>query len=179
MIRAVLDTNVIVSGVIKGGGPPGQLLTALFDGRFQAVTTPEFLTEIMRVLGYPKIRQRYHVTPETAEAVVTAMAVSSELIPLPPTIARASRDPDDDRFLACAVAGRADAVVTGDQDLLVLREFRGIPIVSAGAFCAVASVTRHDGQDRVGGASAGSWCPEPVPHITKSCLQSLSSLIRS
>jgi predicted nucleic acid-binding protein len=58
----------------------------------------------------------------------------SELVELPPSIPRVSRDPDDDRVIACAVVGRADVIVSGDDDLLVLKRVGNIPILSAAAF---------------------------------------------
>lgn len=134
MTRAVLDTNIIVSGVIKGDSPPGRLLAALFEGRFAAVTAAVLVAEVARVLAYPKIRRRYHVTADAAERIVTSLALFSDPIELPSIAWRASRDPADDLFLACAIGGHAHYVVTGDHDLLVLKTFREVRLVTADAF---------------------------------------------
>ena len=129
MIRAVLDTNVIVSGIIKGHSPPGQILAALFKGRFTAVTSAHLLAEVSQVLTYPKIRDKYHLTSQSTEAILTSLALFSDVIPVP-HVAKLTRDPQDDLVLACAIHGNADFVVTGDSDILVLKEFRRIQLVT-------------------------------------------------
>ena len=134
MIRAVLDTNVVVSGILKKESPPGRLLEALFEGRFVAVTAPPLLEELVRVLAYPRIRQKYRIREEESEAVVAALTLLADLVELPKVSWRASRDPDDDLFLVCALKGGAESLVTGDQDLLTLGSFRGIELVTADAF---------------------------------------------
>ena len=128
-MRAVLDTNVIVSGIIKGHSPPGRILAALFKGRFTAVTSAALLTEVSRVLAYPKIRDKYHIAPQASEAILTSLALLSDIVPVP-HVSRVTRDPQDDLVLACAVHGEAGFVVTGDSDILVLKEFRGIRLVT-------------------------------------------------
>ncbi len=134
MTRAVLDTNVIVSGIIKGGSPPGRILALLFKGRFTSVTSgPLMTTEVSRVLDYPKIRNKYHVSPQVSENILVSLALLSEIVPTP-AIPRMSRDPKDDHLLACAAHGRANFIVTGDKDLLVLEEFQGIPVVTPESF---------------------------------------------
>lgn len=134
MIRAVLDTNVVVSGIIKGNGPSGRILASLFQGRFVAVTAAELLDEAARALAYPRIRQKYRIGIKEAEEVVASLALLSDRIELSGVTWRASRDPEDDSFLACAVQGQADVVVTGDKDLLTLGTFQGIRILTAQAF---------------------------------------------
>ena len=134
MIRAVLDTNVIVSGIIKGNSPPGRILEALFQRHFIPVTTEPILAEIARVLTYPKIRQRYHIGSEEVEHVLSALTLHSDFIHLPHFSWKLSRDPDDDLFVACAIEGGADYLVTGDQDLLTLKVFREIQLVTPETF---------------------------------------------
>lgn len=134
MIRAVLDTNVIVSGIIKGNGPPGRILAALFRSEFMAVNSSVLLEEMERVSTHPRIRQRYGITPEIAEAVVKSLTFLSDLVELTNVSWRTSRDPGDDLFLVCALEGNAEVVVTGDQDLLTLGAFRGVRLVTPQAF---------------------------------------------
>ncbi len=134
MTRAVLDTNVIVSGILKKESPPGRLMEALFEGRFVAVTASALLEELVRVLVYPRIRQRYRIREEESEAVVAALTLLADLVELPKVSWKASRDPDDDPFLICALKGRAEYVVTGDQDLLTLSSFRGVELITPESF---------------------------------------------
>lgn len=133
MTRAVLDTNVIVSRIIKGNSPLGRILALLFKGRFTSITSAPLMMEISRVLDYPKVRNKYHVSPEVSENILVSLALLSEIVPTP-AVPRTSRDPEDDPLLACAAHGRANFIVTGDEALLVLEEFRGIPIIAPEGF---------------------------------------------
>lgn len=134
MIRAVLDTNVIISGIIKENGPPAHVLEALFHRRFIVITSLYLLQEVERVLTYPKIAKKYHIDPEAAEITLSALTVQSDLIQNPTSLIKASRDPTDDALLSLAVHGHASFLVTGDNDLLDLETFRGIRIVSPEVF---------------------------------------------
>jgi putative PIN family toxin of toxin-antitoxin system len=137
VIRAVLDINTLVSGTITPVGPAGVILQEWRAGAFTLVTCEELLVEYGDVLLRPKILRTYRgITRGTVTASATALRAFSDVValpdPIPPVI---PEDPDDDLVLACAVAGRADYVVTGDRrHLLPLREYLGIPIVSPGAF---------------------------------------------
>ncbi len=134
MIRAVLDTNVVVSGIIKGGSPPGRISAALFQRRFIAVTSSALLTEAARVLSYPKISRRYHLERETINSIMTSLTLVSDCVETPKVSWKASPDPDDDLFLACALQGNADYVVTGDQDFRSMGSFQGVQLITAESF---------------------------------------------
>lgn len=134
MIRAVLDTNVIISGIIKEKSPPAHVLEALFHRLFITITSPALLQEVERVLTYPRIAERYRIDPEAAEILLSALTVQSDLIQNPTSSVKASRDPTDDALLSLAVHGHASFLVTGDNDLLELETFRGIRIVSPKVF---------------------------------------------
>ena len=84
------------------------------------------------MLAYPKL-QRYYAD-ETRTRFVTLIAALSEVVELPETIPRICRGPGDDQVIACAVAGGADVIVSGDRDLLVLEQVGDIPILSAARF---------------------------------------------
>lgn len=131
MIRAVLDTNVLVVAVLSSSGAPARLLAAWRDGAFELVVTPTLLDELTRVLAHPKIAQR--IGPVRAERYVALIAAGAEHVAdvtEPPPGLR-SRDPDDDHLLAIAVEARAH-LVTGDDDLLTVGG--GLPIVAPAAF---------------------------------------------
>jgi len=139
MIRAVLDTNLLVSYLLTHRPPIATLIDHhLARDDFVLVTAPELLAELDRVLGYPKL-QRYYTDEERTHFVALIM-VLSEVVDLPisseeeASIPRISRDPDDDMVIACAVVGEADVIVTGDEDLLVLERAGGIPILTATQF---------------------------------------------
>lgn len=129
MIRAVLDTNVLVSYLLIHRPPIATLVDdMLTNEELVMVTAPELLEELDRVLTYPKL-QRYCSDEERRRFVALVMALS-EVVNLPDTIPRICRDPDDDWLVACAVVGRADVIVSGDDDLLALERIGSTPIVT-------------------------------------------------
>ena len=131
--RAVLDTNVFVSGLISPKGPPARILMALRSARFTLVSSPPVNEEIIEVLSRPTIRDRYGLGDRIFDVSFILWEVADLVIDLPNV--QVSSDPDDDKFLATAVAGRADYLVTGDVgDLLSLREYKGVKIVSPREF---------------------------------------------
>ena len=133
MIRAVLDTNLLVSYLLTHRPPIATLIEDLLAQiKFIMVTSPELLAELDRVLTYPKL-QRYYTAEERTRFVALVMALS-EVVDLPDTIPRICRDPDDDRLIACAVVGEADVILSGDDDLLALERVGGIPILTAAQF---------------------------------------------
>ena len=133
VIRAVLDTNVLVSYLLIHRPPMATLLDYhLARDDFVLVTAPELLAELDRVLGYSKL-QRYYTEQDRTLFVAMIMALG-DVAELPEMIPRISRDPDDDRVIACAVAGEADVIVSGDDDLLALNRVGDIPILTAARF---------------------------------------------
>ena len=126
--RAIIDTNVLVSG-LGWAGPPAALLDAIFDGRIQLVTSPALLDELGRVLEYRRLAQVLTKTGMTAHALVDLVAAVSTVV-TPSQIVAAARDASDNRVLEAALAGDAEMVVSGDDDLLALRTFEGVPIVT-------------------------------------------------
>jgi putative PIN family toxin of toxin-antitoxin system len=81
MIRAVLDANVFISGVVSEDGVPGILLKAWHEERFELVTSAAILAEFKRVLRYPKIAKRHRWSPQRLEAYLENLAESSILTP--------------------------------------------------------------------------------------------------
>jgi putative PIN family toxin of toxin-antitoxin system len=133
VIRAVLDTNLLVSYLLTHRPPIATLIDGfLAKDVFVMVTAPELLAELDRVLTYPKL-QCYYTDEERTRFVALVLALS-EVVELPETIPRLCRDPDDDRLIACAVVGEADIIVSGDDDLLALERVGHIPILTAVQF---------------------------------------------
>ncbi len=126
-MRVLLDTNVLISGILFRG-LPRSLLERAIRGELALVTSPALLDELERVLG-----DRFHVPRELARLARGELETLAELV-APDDVPSVSRDPDDDQVLAAAVAGEAEAIVTGDRDLLVLLVHRGIPILTPAGF---------------------------------------------
>ncbi len=135
MWKVVLDTNVFVSSLLVRSGLPAQVLDGWRERRYLLVTCPAILAEIRAVLGYPRIRRRYAVTDEDVEELVALLEREALVVPGEAEVERAiPEDPADERVLACAVEAEADAIVSGDQHLLGLRAYRGIPILTVREF---------------------------------------------
>jgi len=134
-MRAVIDTGVLVSALIRRHGTTGEVLRALRDGRFTAVYSAEMLVEVIDVLSRSSFRTKYHVEPEDITALINLLRLRGEAVTPHRKIA-ACRDPKDDQFLEAAVAGKADCLVSGDADLLALTPFENIPIVRPAEFLA-------------------------------------------
>ena len=133
MIRAVVDTNLLVSYLLTHRPPIATLIDHhLAQDHFVLVTAPELLAELDRVLEFPRLRR--HITQDERSRFVALLLALSEVMDLPAIIPRICRDPDDDRVIACAVVGQADLIISGDHDLLALEQVGRIAIRSAAQF---------------------------------------------
>jgi putative PIN family toxin of toxin-antitoxin system len=133
-IKAVLDTNVLVSGLVSQKGSPRQILDAWLEGRYTLVLSLYLVDELAHVLTYPRIAERVHLTQEELEAILAALLSQAELVPGELRLPGVTRDPKDDPVVACAVEGQVDYIVSGDQDLLVLGEYEGVQVVTPRRF---------------------------------------------
>ena len=134
MIRAVLDANIYVSAAVRPEGPPGQVIDRfLRSGAFEIVMSQAIVDEVLRALTYPKVRK--YIRPGLdPELWFEDIIVLSHLVVGDPEFQGASKDPDDDKYIAAAIEGRAGFLVAGDSDLLDLKEYDGIRIVSPRLF---------------------------------------------
>lgn len=119
--RTVLDTNVIISGIINRLGLPRRLLTAWRSGELTLVTSSEIIAEVERVLHKPRIQRRHALTEELIRSVVEELRSGADLVAPLAALPIQSRDPNDDMFLAVALGSAVEYVVTGDDDLLSLK----------------------------------------------------------
>jgi putative PIN family toxin of toxin-antitoxin system len=128
-VRAVIDSNVLISGLLWRG-PPHQLLAHLADGTLSLVSSPALLAELLEVLKRPKFAKIVEEARVDLEALVNDVRFIAEVLDPPPLERPVSRDPDDDAVLSLAVHARADFIITGDADLLTLTAYAGIPILT-------------------------------------------------
>ncbi len=137
-MRAVLDTNVVVSGVIKEEGPSGRIQRLLLQERkFTAVTSLEILAEIREVLRREKIRRYHGWADEQVDIFVAFLYTQSVVTEGKLTVNIVSKDPQDNKFLACAREGQADYLVSGDGHLLEIQAYEGTQIITPAAFLSV------------------------------------------
>jgi putative PIN family toxin of toxin-antitoxin system len=136
-VRAVLDPNVIISGLLSPTAAPADVLRAFDQGEFELVASQMLLDELIRALAYPKLQR--HISEEDADAVVRWIGDSATIAPdldQPPPVR--STDPDDDYLVALASSERA-ALVSGDKHLLALTA--EIPVFSPREFLEL--LTQH------------------------------------
>jgi putative PIN family toxin of toxin-antitoxin system len=134
LLRAVLDTNVYVSGMILSHGTPFEVLEAWRRHAYLLITSEAVIAEIERVLRYPRIRDSYTVSEQDVARLVESLRADALVVPGDYEVSGVSPDPDDDKFLACALEAQADCVVTGDPDLLDLGCYQGIDILKPHEF---------------------------------------------
>lgn len=133
MIRAVLDTIVLVSAEITKGGKPGQILRRA--DRFEWLTSEYILRELAQVLARPHILAKFPkpATRKARSRYEKLIRAETTIVNVTTAVTAVSADLKDNPILACAKDGEADYVVTGDRHLLALGAFEGIKIVTPGA----------------------------------------------
>jgi putative PIN family toxin of toxin-antitoxin system len=137
VIRAVLDTNQLVSVAIRPGGIADQIRRAWQERRFILLTSPPLLAEFRRVLTYPKLRSLVRLSPDEEEALLRLLVEEAEITAGTLQVQVIEADPADDAVLACAIEGHADYIVSGDAHLLSLHEHAGMPIITAREFLGI------------------------------------------
>jgi putative PIN family toxin of toxin-antitoxin system len=128
-VKVVLDTNVLVSGILFTG-PPHEILLAWGDGRFELVFTADIHEEYRRVAA--ELQRQFPRVDLTA--ALDLVLVNAHAFPSAVLESGVCADPDDDKFLACALASGADTIVSGDKHLLRVSGYRGIEVLRPRAF---------------------------------------------
>ncbi len=122
--RVVLDTNIYVSAFTSRPGPPLSLWKRARRGSYRLLVSPTIIRELARVL-----RERFFWGEEQVLLHLKLIASAGEVIAPKAVPVVIERDPADNEILACAIAGRADLIVTGDRDLLRLKSYDTVGIV--------------------------------------------------
>ncbi len=141
MIRVVIDTNVFISAAFLPHSKPAQIIDRVREGKILSVTYTGILEEITRVLLSPGVRKRHGLTAREITNAMEGLIQGAEITPGIIQV-KESRDPEDDKFLACALEGQADYIVSGDKDLTDLTSYQGIPIISPAAFLEIMAKPR-------------------------------------
>jgi putative PIN family toxin of toxin-antitoxin system len=129
-VRAVIDTNVLISATFWPGKPK-QLLNQVRRGKLTFLTSEVLLTELKQVLT--RLDKPFKLSAEEAQHVLASIRDLAELVE-PHSTATQCRDETDNRVLECALDGRADWIITGDTHLLELHPFEGIKITNVADF---------------------------------------------
>lgn len=135
MIKAVFDTNVLISAFLSRDNPGGvsnELLRSVISGAVALQISADIVNEITQVLlRSRRAQRRYGYSRDDVDQYRAALIILASVIDDPaPTPGAVPRDPDDDKIVACAVAAGAEYLVTRDDDLLSLGSYGGIAIVA-------------------------------------------------
>jgi putative PIN family toxin of toxin-antitoxin system len=125
MLRAVLDTSVLVSAVVSDG-KSRELLRRGIANRFSIVTSDLILKELVKVLRRPK----FETSEDEIHRIIIALVGTAEVVSVKSKLKAVRDDPEDDMIVETAYDGRADMIVTGDSHLLALENFGGIKIIT-------------------------------------------------
>ena len=128
-MRVVLDTNVVASALLWGGTPE-RLIELAGEGTLEFFTSEALLAELAGILGRSKFAQKLRQKNVSAAEIVARYREIAEAVESAPIQEAALRDPDDAAVLACALAARADVIVSGDGDLHALGNYQGISVLS-------------------------------------------------
>jgi len=129
-VRIILDTNVLVSGLFFESGPPGKIIEALIDDRFNLVISPEILNEYLEIISelqktYPQIN---------IDILLEKIFIKSDMFISAKLAEPVCPDPKDDMFIACAIASKIKIVVSGDKHLLGVSGYQDIKVLKPREF---------------------------------------------
>jgi len=128
LLKLVLDTNTIVSAFFWEGNE-AELFRKIEQGKAKLYITSEILKEVEKVIKRPKFNEVMAKVNLTPDQIMQKIVSLSHLVIAPKLNINVCRDEKDNKFLECAESAKVDYVVSGDEDLLVLKEYNGIPIV--------------------------------------------------
>ena len=132
MLKIVLDTNVVVSAAVSSDGNPAKIFEMLIAEKIKNYTSEEIINEIKDVMQREKIRKLLNL--QERDFIINNFKEFSEKIIPKIKYEDVLEDKKDNKFLECAVSGKVDYIVSGDEHLLKLKEFKGIKIISPADF---------------------------------------------
>jgi uncharacterized protein len=134
MIKAVIDTNVIVSAHLTPNSKAEQILYLAEAGKIDIYLSPQILDELEATLLSPKLMKLHKDTPEQVRHSIRLLKKYVKITPGDLEVEVIINDPDDNKILACAIEGQVDYIISGDHHLTDLKSFQGIPIVNPDMF---------------------------------------------
>jgi putative PIN family toxin of toxin-antitoxin system len=141
-MRVVLDTNVVVSAYLHPQHTIAQILEKWKENEFDLLISAPILAEYQNILQRPRIRIRHQLNDEQIAEVIESFKELAIWIEPAETLSVVENDPDDNKFIECAVAGAAEYIVSGDPHLLTIHAYRGIYIVSPAQFLSVMAMEK-------------------------------------
>ncbi|MEW6171729.1 MAG: putative toxin-antitoxin system toxin component, PIN family [Bacillota bacterium] len=134
MMIVVLDTNVVISGILIPGSPPGKVIDLWADGALTVAVSPALIEEYLGVLLRPKFRGVGSIE-ERQQLLESFLSLANTVTVLPKSLLNVvAKDPSDNRILECAAASGAGCIVSGDRHLLALERFAAALILKPAVF---------------------------------------------
>ena len=135
MYRVVVDTNLLISGATTSGTVPSELIESWRRNEYILVTSPRIIEEVKEVLNRPKIKKQFSFTSKEIDKLIESLITKAFVTPGILEVEVIKDDPDDNKFIACAIEGSATHIISGDKKhVLSLGDYQGIKIVSARNF---------------------------------------------
>lgn len=136
MIAVVFDANIYISALISTKGASARLVGLLAENTLSVAMSAAILAEIKRVTHYPRIRKKYQLTEVEIDEFLDLLRDQVLWVEPDEVVQVIEDDPDDDKYLACAVAANAQFIISGDRHLRDLERYQGIEILTPAAFLA-------------------------------------------
>lgn len=137
-MRVVLDTNVIISALLAKESTPAKILFYWQEKKmFDIVVSQAILEEYHRAIQYPHIRTRHGLSDDDMKRFVSEFRALAILVESKEEVTIVTQDRDDNKFIACALTGRAELIISGDKDLLDIKSYRDVRIITPAIFLAL------------------------------------------
>lgn len=134
MIKVVLDANIFVSALLKHASLPAKIVDLVHEGIIELIISKDILSEVRAVLQYPKLVKRHKRSLKQIDVFLSKTRKVAFLTPGQTKIEAIKDDPEDNKYLACALEGKVDFIISGDSHLKDLKSFQGIRIVDPSTF---------------------------------------------
>lgn len=136
-MKVVLDANIYVSAMVNTQGHPKHIMGRWEQGDFNVLISKSIIDEVGRVLRYPRIVKRHQQDEKSIQRFLELLVSEAVVVDPREVLAVVKADESDNRYLECAVEGKAQYVISGDKHLLNLGEYKGIIILPPAAFVAL------------------------------------------
>src|SRR6266508_1158958 len=136
-MRVVVDTNVVISSYLSSQGASHTILTSWRNQSFDLVVSEPILEEYGRALQYPHVRKRHNLSDDEIAKIVDDFRDLAQVVAPSASLDVVAADPEDNKIIECAVEGKADYIVSGNDHLLDIKEYQGIQILTPAQFVLV------------------------------------------
>ena len=144
-MKVVIDTNVVVSSFLSPGGAPARILKLLEQEAFELVISEEILQEYAVALQYDRVQKLHKLTDQQIIRVIEDLRAAATFVKPTVSLTVVASDPDDNKLFACAVAGSAQFIVSGDTKVQAVKHYQGVVVLSPTLFLTMLEQLVPDG----------------------------------